>query len=243
MIKTLWAVLCVVLWINLLAAAGFVAWLYKSGRLNQDRVDRIRQMLTLTVAEEEEQRQQAAAQEEEARQKAMEAARLESVSDGPDTLDDFLKAERLGDEMAMQRIERLQRDIRDLQRQLAIAKQLYTKQSEQFAAERKAFEEAASAQSRLQRDQNFQQAVRMYEQVKPRQAKEMFQELIRRDQTAQVVDYLAAMQMRKAASVLKEFKTPAEVAQATELIQRLRQRGVNLAGLEPSDTGDAKKTS
>jgi hypothetical protein len=41
------------------------------------------------------------------------------------------------------------------------------------------------------------------------------------------VDYLAAMQMRKAAGVLKEFKTPQEVAQASELLELLRRRGVD----------------
>ena len=38
------------------------------------------------------------------------------------------------------------------------------------------------------------------------------------------MDYLSAMEERKAAKVLKEFKLPNEVAQAATLIEQLRQR-------------------
>ncbi|NJL32148.1 MAG: hypothetical protein HC898_11290 [Phycisphaerales bacterium] len=65
----------------------------------------------------------------------------------------------------------------------------------------------------------FKLALQMYEQVRPKQGKQMMQELIVKGQMDQVVEYMAAMQLRKAAAILKEFKTPPEVAMATELVQ------------------------
>ena len=77
-------------------------------------------------------------------------------------------------------------------------------------------------------DEDFKNAVKMVEQLKPKQAKDLFVNLINQQQVGQVTEYLAAMNLRKAGSVLKEFKEPAEIAMATDLIERLRQRGVNL---------------
>ena len=53
----------------------------------------------------------------------------------------------------------------------------------------------------------------------------MFQQLIQQNQTDQVVDYLDAMQVRKAAKVLGQFQSPSEITQATMLLQKLRLRG------------------
>jgi hypothetical protein len=54
----------------------------------------------------------------------------------------------------------------------------------------------------------------------------MMQQLLAQGETELVVEYLAAMQVRIAAKVLGSFETPAEIAQATELVERLRVRGI-----------------
>ena len=58
----------------------------------------------------------------------------------------------------------------------------------------------------------------------PKQAKAVFQELLTAGGEKQVVSYLSAMEERKAAKVLKEFKLPNEIDQAAMLIEQLRQR-------------------
>jgi formate-dependent nitrite reductase cytochrome c552 subunit len=130
----------------------------------------------------------------------------------------------------MQRVERLQRDIADLQRQLGLAKDLLAKQKTDLDAQRKEFEEAVARERDLHARADFAQAVQTYEQLKPKQVKEMFQALMKDGKTRDVIDYLAAMQGRKAAAVLKEFKMPDEIPQATDLVQKLRDRGVDLLG-------------
>ncbi len=226
--KAVWTVITVLLLINVLLLAGGVGWLFKTGRLDQERFDRARDMFTKTIAEEKRETEQAKELEEQARQRAEEIARLESVSDGPVTLADRLQAELRGDDLAAQRVERLKRDIKDLRRQLALAKQLINQQHEDLAAQRQAFKEAVEAETKLKEDEDFQQTVRLYENVKAKQAKQMFQQLMGQNKVDEVVDYLSAMQQRKAAAVLKQFKSPPEIAQATVLLQRLRERGIEM---------------
>ena len=226
--KTIWTTLCILLLINALLLGAGVAWLVNTGRINQDRIDQIRDMLTLTIAEEEKQAQLALEIEEQTRKQAMDIARLESVSDGPVTLADRLETELQGDELAVQRVERMKRDIADLRRQLRLSQELLAKKHQELESQQQAFDDAVQRQTKLQEDKDFQQTVRMYEQLKAKQAKQMFQELVEQGKAMQVVDYLAAMQLRKAAAVLKEFKTPDEVAQATDLLQRLRERGIEM---------------
>jgi hypothetical protein len=226
--KTFWTVLSYVLLIHFLAAVGFVVWLYQDGRLDRERLERATQIFAQRIDEEK-----ASAQEQKARQAretaaAQEAARLERVADGPAQLSQKIAEDQERDEIALQRLERLRREIQDLQHANELARRLLTEERARLDAERKAFAQFVDAENRKRSDTDFLQTVKVYEQLKARQAKEMFQQLLQKDQADQVLDYLAAMQMRKAAAVLKEFKAPNEVAQAADLIQRLRSRGVNL---------------
>jgi len=227
-VKALWTVISVVLLINVLLLAAGVGWLHRTGRLGQQRVDRVREMFSKTIKAEEQEVLKAKELEEQTRKQAQEIARLESVSDGPVTLIDRLQAEQRGDELAAQRVARLRRDISDMRRQLRLAKRLLAEKHETLKTERRAFEEAVERQLKLREDEDFQQTVRMYQGLKAKQAKQMFQRLIGQGKIGQVVEYLSAMQMRKATAVLKQFKSPEEVKQATDLLQKLRERGIEL---------------
>ncbi len=243
--KTIWTIITILLLINALLLGVGVGWLSNSGRLNQERIDRIRDMLTLTIEQEEKQAQLALELEEQTRQQAMDIARLESVSDGPVTLADRLQTELQGDELAAQRVERMKRDIADLRRQLRLSQELLAKKHQEMQSQQQVFDDAVQRQTKLQEDKDFQQTVRMYEQLKAKQTKQMFQELVGQGKARQVVDYLAAMQLRKAAAVLKEFKSPDEVAQATDLLQRLRERGIEMTAdgqLRPNAAEPANPT-
>ncbi|MFA9478650.1 hypothetical protein ACERK3_10115 [Phycisphaerales bacterium AB-hyl4] len=220
------ALLLIVL--HLFAGAGFVGWLYHTDRLNRDRLERVVEMFELTIDEEQAQLADADRLARETRRQAEQIARLEAVADGPRTLQDRLATERESDEVSQQRLERLQRETDDLRRQIARAQTQITRDREELDAKRAAFEEAVERQRRLQEDDDFQQTVQMYEQLRPGQAKQMFQELMNQGKTDQVVEYLAAMQLRRASRVVSEFKEGDEVVMAAELLESLRERGVNL---------------
>ncbi len=226
--KSLWTAVAVVLLVNFLALGGGAVWLYSSGRLNQDRVSRLAELFTHTIAEEEKAKQDEEEKKKKDEAEAREAARLQRVAEGPNELSAKIAEDQEKDEIAMQRYERLKRDIADLQRTNELARRLLADERSKLDAERKAFQMVLDAEKKKRNDEDFKQAVKMYEQLKAKQAKEMFLQLLATNKSDQVLDYLAAMQLRKAAAVLKEFKTPAEVAQATDIVQRLRQRGVDL---------------
>ena len=76
-------------------------------------------------------------------------------------------------------------------------------------------------------DEDFKRAVKTLEQLPARQAKDVVQQMLGQGKLDQAVDYLAAMQLRKSAGVLKAFKSEAEVVQVTRLIEQLRLRGVD----------------
>lgn len=220
-----WAIL-VLLILHLLAAVGFVGWLAATDRLDADRVTRVVDLFKLTIEEEAARKAEAERLTAEAQEIARNAARLESIAQGPQTLQDRLAMEEQADELAIHRLERLHQETQDLRGQIERAKQLLSDQKAQLDQERAAFNAFVEANTQRMLDEDFQQAVAMYEQVRPRQAKQMFQTLLDQDKMDDVVNYLAAMELRKAAGVLKEFKAPEEIPQATMLIQKLRDRGV-----------------
>lgn len=224
--KSLLTAAVVLLILHLLAAVGFVAWLGASGRLNEQRARKVVDLFELTVAEQQRREQEAAQLAEETRAQAEQAARLEAVADGPRTMQDRLASEAQADALAMHRLERLQRETNDLRQQIERAKQLIADQKADLEAERAAFEEFLAERTDQLQDEDFQQTVQMYEQLKPDQAKQMFQQLMAAGETEQVVEYLAAMQLRKAGKVIQSFEGEAEIAQATQLLEMLRQRGV-----------------
>ena len=82
-------------------------------------------------------------------------------------------------------------------------------------------------------DEDFKKAVGLLEALKPKQAKQILQDMLQDGKELEAVEYLAAMKMRKAAGVLGQFKQNQEIAQATMLVERLRQRGINLPGSTP----------
>ena len=234
--KTAWLVFSLTLLINLLLLLGFVGYLYSSGRLSRERLRAAVDIFRLPIAEqlalEAEQERLA----EQQRRQAEELARLQAVSQGPLTLQQRLDATMQVDDMTLERFNLLKNAKADLEAYFDLVRTEVEKKQARLDERRRAFEQMLESERQRRQDENFRQAVAFYEQITPRQAKQMFQELIAQGRTEQVVDYLAAMQLRKAAGVLKQFKDGNEVRQAAELLQRLRQRGINAFDTKSLDT-------
>ena len=108
--------------------------------------------------------------------------------------------------------------------------------------EREKFKDAVAKETQLKDDQDFQQTVQVYQQLKAKQVKQIFQQLLSQDMADHVVEYLAAMQVRKAAAVIREFKSPAEVVQAADLLQSLRERGLDFSMEDLGNAGQAQQS-
>lgn len=239
--KSLWQLTLGLLILHAVAAAGVLAWLGATQRLNADRVRDVVDVFRHTVAEQAKLDEQAAAEAKQDAAEQRNLARLQRAGEGPITVSDRLEADRNAEEMSLQRVQWLARAADNLTSRLARDRAMIAEEKAKLDAEREKLEASAGQQGEQQVDEDFQLAVQMVEQLKPAAAKVVFEQMIEQGRTDEVIDYLAAMQLRKAGAVLREFKTPRELQTAKDLIERLRQRGVETetAGSETQQTGSA----
>ena len=223
--KTAWNLFVGFVLINLLLAAGFVGWMYMDGRIDKDRLQRVRDTFSLTLEEEAKQEAENLRLTEQTQKARDQLARLESVADGPTTMQDRLTRGQQADDVALSNIEFINAQNKALLEEMARFKADHTQRVEQLDKERKAFEQWVKTQAQQTEDANFKQVVALYETQPAKQTKQAFQTLMQQGQTGQVVEYLAAMSNRKAGKVLSQFKTPQEAAQAADLLEMLRTRG------------------
>ena len=200
--RSVWTSLSIVLLVHALLLASFTGWLYSSDRLDRDRVRQVVALFKPTIEQEEQQAEQAAALEAEARAVAEDAARLERAEDGVRTLLTKLETETQADEVAALRIARLRAEIAQIRAKLETDKMLLARMKEQLDAERQAFREEIERELARQQAEDFKTAVRYYESLKPKHAKQLFMDLLAQGEEKRVVDYLAARQVRKGAAVI-----------------------------------------
>lgn len=222
--RTLFTAFILVLIVNTLALAGLAGWMGATGRINKDRVKEAVAVFSNTIQEQAALEEQAQKAEQEAIELAEKAMRLEQVAGGPVTPDARFAAIQRVDAKRRALIERQKVEAEALQKQIDLQRRLVESKIAELDEKQKAFDQAVASQLTEMEEEDFKEAVAMLEGIPAKQAKAVFQELLRSGDDDQVVSYLSAMEERKAAGVLKEFKQPNEVAQATALIEKLRQR-------------------
>ncbi|MCC7205373.1 MAG: hypothetical protein IT441_09865, partial [Phycisphaeraceae bacterium] len=195
---------------------------------DRHRFDQVVAIFRTTLAQEAELKAQAEAQAQRAEAERQRQAHLAQVAQGPVTTVEQLELDRQRQERSMLQLERFREEMRALQRQLDLARQVVAAQQEQVKTDRQRLVDEFGKEQALRDDRDFRQAVELYESLRPRQTKEMFRSLIDQRRQEEVVEYLASMQPRKAAAVLKEFKQPEEIRLAADLVEALRSRGVDL---------------
>jgi hypothetical protein len=225
----------ILLLIHLLAAVGFVGWLGASDRMNGQRIQEVVEVFRPTLAEEAEVEAEAEAAQRQAEAARDQLIRLNRVAVGPQTIEDRLAENFESDEFDLHRLERLNAETEAIRRRLAQDKQLIAKQLAELEAKQAAFDELVEQRTAAMADEDFKRAVDTLEQLPARQAKQMVQQYMAQGKIEEVVDYLAAMQLRKSAGVLKEFKAPQEIGQAAQLLEQLRLRGQDPFGQARAD--------
>jgi len=233
-VKLVWNLIVAFIIFNLLLAVGYVGWLYNTDYINSDRIDQVREIFNLTVAEEEAQVEEVRLLKEKHEQDRDQLARLESTGEGPTTLRDELDKATRADQTAIERINLFNQQNQALREEMARFQADHNRRVEELDAQRAAFEQWIQDRAEQTKDENFLQVVSLYETQAPKQTKQAFQTLMSQGQTDQVVEYLAAMSPRKAGKVLAQFKSPQEVPQAASLLEKLRQRGEYTMGDQPN---------
>lgn len=222
MLRSIWIIVATMAIANMLALIGFAAWLGATDRLSMDRLRQIRDILKQTVAQER-------ANEQE-REDAEEAAAVERRSEERRGVPPVNVAQRLRI-IAEHEKSRALEEERELSQVKKLALDLERREAE-FEQERQRFNEQKAAWeamredlTALERDEQFQQAVKLYESVKPAQAKTMMNTLIERGEMQRVVAYLDRMEQRKAGKVVSEFEKD-DPRLAADLLEHLRTLGV-----------------
>lgn len=233
MMRSLWIAFSTVAVANLLALAGFVGWLSMSGRLNAERVERVRAVLAKTIAQERAEAEASVAQARAAEAAAAEAAR---VGTPPLTAEQRLERSSAASEVEAQRERRVQRETADLINTLMRERADLDRERAEFQARIEAFEAMRRAVAEEAGSEQFQRTVQLYQSVRPDGAKRMMASLIAAGRTDQVVAYLNALPTRVASKIVAEFEKE-DAKLAADLLERLRRRGTGIAGSNGSAEG------
>lgn len=221
--RTLWNILSFLAVVNLLALVAFIGWLWQSDRLSPERIEQIRAMLSLTVAEQQQQALKAeqAAQAERAEQR--EQARR---TDPPLPAAHQVAAVNLVREQQQRAIARLEDERNLMMAQIDRIRREYDDAQRQFEQQKQKWYDSIAAEQRRREDEQFQQALRLYESIPPKQAQAMLSALVAGGEMNQAVAYFDAMNARAAAKIIREFKTAPETELAKDLLEALRTFGV-----------------
>jgi hypothetical protein len=136
----------------------------------------------------------------------------------------------------MVQLERRERELGDLQRQVDLAKEQLTRDRAEIDGQRAQLAARQDEQTRLAADKGFQDSLNLYNTMPARQVKQVFTSL----DDATVMNYLQAMQPRAAARIVKEFKTPEEVRRIQSIMEKMRQAKPD-AGPPQEATAQAKE--
>lgn len=217
--------------INLVFILALAGWLVATGRMDLARAHRLRAMLAEPVAVEAAR----LAQEAEAEDAAARAARAEARDLHPDPPSAVVNDRAWIAQASLSHAESRVRDIASrLRDDLDRAAVVLARDRAAFEAERTAWQKATEAERARRVDEQFRKAVRQYELLPSKLARDLLARLCRDGQTAQAVAYLDAMEARSAARILREFKAGDDPVLATELLERLR-----VFGLPPDDPESA----
>jgi flagellar motility protein MotE (MotC chaperone) len=232
MMRSLWIAVSTLALANLLALGGFALWLNSTGRLNKERVEKVRQIFQPTVAQDA-----AKVAEEKAKAEAEAKAAQDVARDkrAPVTAEQRLAIIREYEETQRQKNERLQRETKDLLNQLEIKRADFEKDKADLLAIKKAFEAKVEQVAKEKTDEQLQKTLKVYEAVKPAEAASMLETMLNTGPKGkdQVVSYLNQMSPRVSSRIVSEFSKKDPVL-AADLLEKLRTYG-----LEARKSGDA----
>lgn len=214
--KKLWNILVLALAVNFVALLAGVGYLYQSKRLDRERVRAIREMLFPPPPPADAATTQPSGKGATT-QPVLKLEELLAAHTGRPAAEQAQFLQRTFDSR-MAELDRRQRDVEALHDLVRNAEAKLAQDRLQFEAKLAALEAREQEATRLAADKGFQDALKLYGTMKPKQVKEVFATL----PDDVVVRYLRAMESRDASKVIKEFKSPAELERLKVLMERVR---------------------
>jgi flagellar motility protein MotE (MotC chaperone) len=224
--KKLWNVFVLTLAVNFLAVAVGVGYLYNDGRLDRKRLDAIKAVLYPPPATQP----AASRPADDARpEPVLKLGELLEQKSGL-TVSEQLSFLQQTFDARMAELDRRQRELADLQRQVDMANSTLARDRAALEDEKKQLAEREQLAARLAGDKGFQDSLKLYQSMPAKQAKQAFMTMD--DET--VKRYLQAMEPRGAAKIVREFKTPDELQRIQRVIDQMRAPATQPAAARPT---------
>ena len=228
--KKLWNVFVLTLAINFLAVAAGVAYLYKDGRLDRTRFEAIRLVLYPPPAPVPAAATQPAAPARV--EPVLQLGELLAQKSGLSTAEQLEFIQQTFD-ARMAEVDRRQRELADLQRQVDMANSALARDRTALDAEKKQLADREQLAATLAADKGFQDSLKLYQSMPAKQVKQLFMAMD--DET--VARYLQAMEPRGATKIVREFKAPDEVQRIQRVLERMRGPATRPAGATDTAAG------
>ncbi|MGF1632335.1 MAG: hypothetical protein ACFCVE_00655 [Phycisphaerae bacterium] len=214
-LKRILSAITMALAVNFLLLAGAAGYLWTSAGVDREKIDAMKAVLWPEPTAEDS--AEASGEETEADGPIDQlTALLDAKSDLPDDYD-AAGARTLTPE-AVAELDRRRRELLDMRRQIEMARAQLAQQRAEIERREQALADRQALWTATARDEGFQQTLALYEGMSSKQVKELFMQLD--DNT--VISYLRAMEPRKAAKLVKEFKSPPEVERITRIMESMR---------------------
>ena len=212
--KKLGGVIVLTLAINFLAAAGGIGYLFQSGKLDRAKVSTIKELMfapppvnSATTQPSTQPTTKPVNSLEELLAKASGRTAGEQV--------EFIQRS-FDAQMAL--LDRRQRELTDLQRQVDLAKQQMERDRVALEKGRTELTTQQELAKKLETDKGFQDSLQLYNTMPGKQVKTIFMAM----DDATMRQYLQSMQPRVAARIIKEFKSPDELTRIQKVMEAMR---------------------
>lgn len=214
--KRLLSVIAWTLALNFLAVAGALAWAWRTGRLDHEKVGRIKEIVLAPGSQPA--TRPAGERADAATQPSLRLEQLLARASGRTAGEQAEFMQRSFDaQMAV--LDRRYREVQELQKTVEHAQRRLDADRQKVLGERAKLAAQQQEQKRLMTDQGFQDTLQLYSGMPGKQVKTVFMTL----DDATVIQYLRAMEPRVATKVVKEFKTAAETERIARVMEKMRQ--------------------
>lgn len=221
--KAAWTIIVGVSFLNFMAILAVLGWLLNTGRLDQRRLEEVRELFAETTAQRD------ARVEAERKAGEAEAAQLRTaaVENGdPASADLQLARHQERAQADAERLQRLRAEVSDLRDAVSRERRLLDEERSAFVSESEAFKEMRRQIAVLEGSEQFRKALVVLEQLKAGEAKAALEAMLADGKQDEVVGYLDAMEDRARTKVIAEFIKDADAPLAAELLEELRVRGI-----------------
>ena len=221
--KKLIKAVMVVAILNLLAVLAGAGWVFASGRVDKQRVTEMVGMFEETTAGRDSRIKK---EEAEAAALAFEDTSLPELAMNADELNDV----RLQmTQIDRARLERMQREIKDLQDTLKRERALLASERVDFEDQRDAFGAMRDRLKEIEGSEQFSKSLDVLKESKAKDSMSMLSVLITQGKREQVVTYLSALSKGIRTEVVAEFIKAGEEQLAAGLRESIRMRGQETA--------------